>query len=135
MCIRDRAKTIPGVENASMQATVPFWSSWSTGLYVQGIDTVSRLGQFDLQTVSPEFFRTFGTRIIRGRGVTDADQTGTPRVAIVSENMGKLLWPGKDPIGQCMRVLSDTMPCTTVVGVAENILSLIHISEPTRLLS
>ena len=115
------AKTIPGVENASMQATVPFWSSWSTGLFVQGIDTVSRLGQFDLQTVSPEFFSTFGTRIIRGRGVTDADQAATPRVAVVSENMGKLLWPGKDPIGQCMRVVSDTMPCTTVVGIAENI--------------
>jgi len=28
---------------------------------------------------------------------------------------------GKDPIGQCIRVGSDTMPCTTVVGIAENI--------------
>jgi len=115
------AKTIPGVENASLQATVPFWSSWSIGLYVQGIDTVSRLGQFDLQTASPEYFSTFGTRIIRGRGITDADQATTPRVIIVSESMGKALWPGKDPMGQCIRVASDTMPCTTVVGIAENI--------------
>lgn len=115
------AKTIPGVENASLQATVPFWSTWSIGLHVQGIDTVSRLGQFDLQTVSPEFFSTFGTRIIRGRGVTDADQASAPRVMVASEAMGKTLWPGKDPIGQCVRVASDTMPCTTVVGIAENI--------------
>ena len=115
------AKTIPGVENASLQATVPFWSSWSIGLYVQGIDTVSRLGQFDVQTASPEYFSTFGTRIIRGRGIADADQATTPRVMIVSEAMGKVLWPGKDPIGQCVRVVSDTMPCTTVVGIAENI--------------
>jgi len=115
------AKTIPGVENASMQSTMPFWGMWSMNLFVQGIDTVSRLGQFDLQTISPEFFNTFGTRIIRGRGVTDEDQAATPRVVVVSEAMGKVLWPGKDPIGQCIRVGSDTMPCTTVVGIAENI--------------
>jgi predicted permease len=115
------AKTIPGVQNASMQATMPFWGMWSMGLFVQGIDTVSRLGQFDVQTVSPEFFNTFGTRIIRGRGVTDEDQATTPKVVVVSEAMGKVLWPGKDPIGQCIRVGSDTMPCTTVVGIAENI--------------
>ena len=115
------AKTIPGVENATLQATVPIWSSWGIGLYVQGIDTVSRLGQFDLQTASPEYFSTFGTRILRGRGISDADQATTPHVMIVSEAMGKVLWPGKDPIGQCIRVVSDTMPCTTVVGIAENI--------------
>jgi predicted permease len=115
------AKTIPGVQNAAIQATMPFWSMWSIGLYVQGIDTVGRLGQFDLQTVSPEFFNTFGTRLIRGRGVTDEDQATTPKVIVVSEAMGKVLWPGKDPIGQCIRVVADTMPCTTVVGIAENI--------------
>jgi putative ABC transport system permease protein len=32
-----------------------------------------------------------------------------------------VLWPGKDPIGQCMKVVADTMPCTYVVGIAENI--------------
>ena len=40
---------------------------------------------------------------------------------IVSEAMAKTLWPGKDAIGQCIRVNADTMPCTSVVGIAENI--------------
>jgi putative ABC transport system permease protein len=115
------AKTLPGVQNASMQLTVPFWSMWSLSLHVAGIDTVSRLGQFDLNAVSPEFFSTLGTRIVRGRGITDQDTPNAPRVAVVSEAMGKVLWPGKDPIGQCMKVSADTMPCTTVVGIAENI--------------
>ena len=35
--------------------------------------------------------------------------------------MAKALWPGKDAIGQCIRVNADTMPCTYVVGVAEDI--------------
>jgi len=117
----ETAKTIPGVRNASLQATMPFWSQWSMGLFVEGIDTVARLGQFDLNAVSPEYFATIGTRILRGRGITDQDVANAPKVAVVSEAMGKALWPGKDPIGQCMKVAADTMPCTYVVGIAENI--------------
>ena len=113
------SRTIPGVENASLQAAVPFWSTWSQRLFVEGIDTVR--GQFDLNAVSPEYFATAGTRVIRGRGISDQDTPRNPRAVVVSENMGKTLWPGRDPIGQCVRIGSDTLPCTYVVGIAENI--------------
>ena len=117
------AKTIPGAENASLANAVPFWSTWSVALFVQGIDTVGRLGEFDLNSVSPEYFATLGTRVVRGRGLTDADAEHAPRAMVVSQAMGQALWPGKDPIGQCVRMNADTMPCTYVVGVAENIKS------------
>ena len=58
---------------------MPFWSTWSIGLYVQGIDTVGRLGQFNLNAVSPDYFATFGTRILRGRGIADAGSSSTRR--------------------------------------------------------
>jgi predicted lysophospholipase L1 biosynthesis ABC-type transport system permease subunit len=45
---------------------------------------------------------------------------GAPRVAVVSGAMARALWPGRDALGQCMRVGADTMPCTTVIGIAEN---------------
>jgi predicted permease len=115
------AKTIPGVENASFTDAVPYWSTSSTSLYVEGIDTVARLGQFNFNKVSPEYFATIGTRIIRGRGITRDDVAGAPRAMVVSEAMAKTLWPGKEALGQCVRVRADTMPCTYVVGIAENI--------------
>jgi len=115
------AKTVSGAQNATLTVGVPFWSSWSVGLYVAGIDTVGRLGQFDLSAVSPEYFATLGTRIVRGRGFTNQDGEHAPRAMVVSQAMGKALWPDKDPIGQCIRVSADTMPCTYVVGIAENI--------------
>jgi len=49
----------------------------------------------------------------------------------VSEGMAKVLWPGKDAIGQCMRVRADTMPCTTVVGIAEDIVQR-DVTSPQR---
>jgi putative ABC transport system permease protein len=115
------AKTIPGVANATFTDAVPYWSTSSTSLFVEGIDTVARLGQFNFNKVSPEYFATIGTRIIRGRGITREDVAGAPRAMVVSEAMANTIWPGKDAIGQCIRVRADTMPCTYVVGIAENI--------------
>ena len=114
------AQSIPGVEHAALVSSIPFWSTSSTGLFVTGIDSVQRLGQFTYQTASPDFFKTMGTRILRGRPFTAADAARAPRVAVVSEGMARVLWPGQEAIGACMRVRADTMPCTTVIGIAED---------------
>ncbi|MFN0180983.1 MAG: ADOP family duplicated permease [Gemmatimonadales bacterium] len=119
--LEQEAARIPGVVAAARALTVPMYDTWSESLFVPGIDSVARLGQFTLQAGSADFFRTAGTRILRGRGLTADDRANGPRVGVVSESMAAVLWPGKDPIGQCFRVDADTMPCTTVVGVAENL--------------
>jgi len=119
--LEEAAKAVPGVVNATRALTVPFWQSESRGLWVEGIESVRRLGQFTLQGGSPSYFATMGTRILRGRGITAEDRAGSPAVVVVSDAMARTLWPGKDPIGQCLRIDSRTADCTTVVGVAENI--------------
>jgi putative ABC transport system permease protein len=113
-------QTIPGVEAAAWVSAAPFQSSSATNFFVKGIDSVRKLGRFTYQSTTPDFFRTMNTRILRGRPFTALDRKGTPPVVVVSEAMGKALWPGKEPIGQCMRIGADTMPCTTVIGIAEN---------------
>ena len=115
------AKVIPEVENASLQTSVPFWSSWSEDLHVAGIDSVRKLGQFNLNGVSPEYFATLGTRILKGRGITAADVPPAPGAMVVSAGMAKRLWPSSDAIGQCVKMGSDTTPCIYVVGIAEDI--------------
>ncbi|HJR66544.1 MAG TPA: ABC transporter permease [Gemmatimonadaceae bacterium] len=115
------AQAIPGVEYAAWVSSVPFWSTSTTNLYVTGIDSVRPLGEFTYQTATPDYFRVMGTRIIRGRGFAPSDVAGAPRIGVVSAAMAKVLWPGEDALGQCMRVFNDTMPCTTVVGIAEDI--------------
>jgi putative ABC transport system permease protein len=117
----DAAEAISGVESATEKSSVPFYDHESVGLYVEGIDSVSKLGRFELQIASPHFFQTMGTRVIAGRAIDAGDRADAPRVAVVSETMARKIWPGRNPIGQCIRVGADTMPCTTVVGMAEDI--------------
>ena len=35
--------------------------------------------------------------------------------------MARTLWPGGEALGQCVTLIADTMPCRTVVGIAEDI--------------
>ncbi|AHG89733.1 permease [Gemmatirosa kalamazoonensis] len=118
----DAARAIPGVVSASPAPTVPFWGFEGRPLFVAGIDSVSRLGDFTLQAGNADYFRTLGTRIVRGRAfaATD-DRADGPPVTIVSAGMARALWPGRDPIGRCVRIGADTAPCATVIGVAEDI--------------
>jgi predicted permease len=117
----ETAQGLPGVRYASLNTSLPFWSMWSTSLFVSGIDSVSRLGQFDLNAVTPDYFSTMGTRIVRGRGIEEQDVYGAPGAMVVSTSMAKKLWPNEDALGKCVKINADTMPCTYVVGVAEDI--------------
>ena len=115
------AQRIPGVESAAWISSVPFWTTSAVGVFVPGVPSTRGLGLMTYQQGSTDYFRTMGTRIVRGRGFTADDRVTSPRVAVVSESMARVLWPNANAIGQCMRVGADTMPCTTVVGVAEDV--------------
>ena len=117
----DAAKTTPGVERAALMKDVPFEGESAWPLFVTGIDSTDRLGQFDVNPVSPEYFATIGTRLLRGRPIESTDVAQAPRVMVVGASMAEVLWPGLDPIGRCVKIGADTAPCTYVVGVAETV--------------
>jgi putative ABC transport system permease protein len=117
----ERARAMPGVTSASTLVSVPFWMTWSEDVFVQGMDSSDRLRTYVMNPVGDDYFRTMGTRLLRGRSVSSSDLPDGPKVAVISEAMGKLLWKGKDPIGQCFRIGADTSPCREVVGIAEDI--------------
>ncbi|MES2124124.1 MAG: ADOP family duplicated permease [Gemmatimonadota bacterium] len=116
-----RAQELPGVVAASRTTSVPFYMDWGEPLFVPGIDSVSKRGDFVLQAVTGGYFRTMGTRIVQGRALSDADRAGTEMVMVVSQSMARALWPGENPIGKCVKIAADTLPCRGVVGVAEDI--------------
>lgn len=117
----ERAGAHPDVEHATLALSIPFSSTYSDDIFVPGIDSTSKLGYFVLQGASPDFFKTTGTRIVTGRAIDATDRAGSARVIVVSESMARVLWPNERPIGKCVKISADTMPCRNVVGVAENV--------------
>jgi predicted permease len=115
------AQSLPGVDAAAWVSSAPFISTSSTTLFVEGHASTDNLGPFSFQATTPDYFRTMGTRILRGRGLRNDDRLGAAPVALVSESMAAALWPRQNAIGRCFRMRDPSAQCVTVVGVAEDI--------------
>lgn len=124
------AQGIPGVEHAALALALPLSHTMGGNIEVPGIDAATRQRLFEIEqtAVTPEYFATMGTRILRGRGIEAGDVAGAPGAVVVSRSMARLLWPGRDALGQCVKVHSlgrrqrgAALQCSHVVGVAEDI--------------
>jgi predicted permease len=116
----ERFRQLPGIEHASVTVGSPFGSSYIVGLAVAGRDSLPRLpgGGPWVSAVTSDYFRTVGTRVLRGRVFTPADGPTSARVAVVNETMARTLWPDGSAIGRCL--LLNNAPCSRVVGVVED---------------
>ena len=80
----------------------------------------------NLESVTPDFFRAIGIRVLRGRAFTETDTERAPRVAIVSARLAQRLWPDQDPIGRRIGAPGGVIEAGTrqlwasVVGVVED---------------
>jgi putative ABC transport system permease protein len=54
--------------------------------------------------VTPDYFKTFGIRPVKGRFFTEDDNAGSLRVAVVNEQLVRHYFPNKNPIGQILNV-------------------------------
>jgi putative ABC transport system permease protein len=125
------ARSLATIESAAWVNSAPFVSTSSTTLFVPGIGSTESIGRFSYQATTADYFKTMGTRILRGRGLTADDRSGVPDVAVVSESMARSLWPGEEAIGKCFRMRTDTAPCVAVVGVAEDMVQR-SFTDPAR---
>ncbi len=60
-----------------------------------------------------------GTRIVRGREFTALDNRTSQPVAIVSQGLANMYWPGEDAIGK--RLSIDAQHWRTVIGVVQDV--------------
>jgi putative ABC transport system permease protein len=130
----ERIRANPAVENAAVTVSTPFQSAIMLMLGVSGRDSLPRVaggGPF-ATAVSPTYFATVGTSIVRGRGFTDGDVEGAAPVAVVGQSLARFAWPNADPIGQCLYLDPSRKTCVQVVGVAADVRTM-GVSESTTL--
>jgi predicted permease len=117
------ARRLPSVERAAVSVGVPFYGSFTVGLWVPGRDSIPALpgGGPYITAVGPEYFATIGTPILEGRAFDASDREESEAVVIVNGTMARALWPDVSSIGQCVHIQSRTSACARVVGVAADI--------------
>ena len=53
-----------------------------------------------VRVATPDYFSAIGIPLKRGRGFTEDDSAGTPRVVLITESAARQFFPGEDPIGK-----------------------------------
>ena len=121
----ESVSSIPGVSHVA-------WSGWSPmdggnrsdDVYVAGQPTPPAGSSINLSSwvrVSPGYFATVGTRILKGRSFTDHDDRNAPNVAIVDEAFVKKYLHGQEPIGAHFGDWDEALTgMYTIVGVVED---------------
>lgn len=124
----DRVKQQPGVVSAAISSTYPLNKNGIT----RGPNNVSiqlegqapgegqLAPQVDPSAVSPDYFRTIGTPLLKGRIFTDADDEKAPPVGIVNESAARHRWGREDPVGKRIS-LDKGETWVTIVGVVGDV--------------
>ncbi|MGC2698533.1 MAG: ABC transporter permease [Candidatus Angelobacter sp.] len=117
---------LPGVRSASAVSYLPF-NGLAAGTDVQfGGRPPTKPGEelvASIRTVLPEYFRTMGIPLKRGRDFTAADNVATtPHRFIVNETFARRYLPGEEPIGKQISVSMDKEnPFGEIVGVVGDV--------------
>jgi hypothetical protein len=126
--ILERLRAHPAVQSATITNLPPFSGYQGPELDVPGPDSVvvGSQGPF-MFSADRDYFRTLGISILAGRPLVETDEhAGAPPVAVVNRTMARTLWRSEsDALGQCILINIDDgkAPCTTVVGVAGDIIN------------
>jgi len=116
----ERIKSLPAVTSAAAVSYLPlagpvrFIYFCPEGTVCQGLgkDPIVAVRQ-----ITPDFFRTMGIPVLRGRAFTDADAAGAQRVVIINETIAKRFFPNADPVGKHLVDSREQVPME-IVGVA-----------------
>ncbi|HET7565036.1 MAG TPA: ABC transporter permease, partial [Gemmatimonadaceae bacterium] len=120
-----RVGELPGVSTAAVTTNLPFGGrNYSSVFMIDGQPNPAKTGNWPLAdagaTVSPDYLRTLGIHLVRGRGFTPADRVGVPLVVLISESLAKTYWPNEDPIGTRIAGPSGT-DWATIVGIVADV--------------
>jgi putative ABC transport system permease protein len=119
--LSERVAALPGVEAVSMARGVAFSAFvWTRSATIEGYQTQpnERLA-FNFNVITPNYFQTLGTSLVRGREFTPQDVADAPRVVIVNEATARRYWPGEDAVGKRLKY-GNVDQFAEVVGVVSN---------------
>jgi putative ABC transport system permease protein len=95
-----RAQALPGIEAVAFGSSAPLLGySSQTLMEIEGRAT-DKMVEIGIHSVSPDYFKTLGINLIKGRSITAQDRIGAPRVAVINHAAAERIFRGEEPLGK-----------------------------------
>ncbi len=112
-------QSVPGVSHVAAMTGMPLYGAgFGMPFTIAGqpaFNDPSQRPGAGFGMVTPDFFQTFGIRLVRGRFFSDQDDAASVKVAVVNEEFVKRYLKGKDPLQQRV-VVEQLIPGVTKLG-------------------
>ncbi|MDT7814576.1 MAG: hypothetical protein QOJ42_4492, partial [Acidobacteriaceae bacterium] len=116
----NRLSRIPGVQAVTWASNLPFWSSASRGVFIEGqlllrkSETISTV----TNTIDLDYFKTMQIPLLQGRAFNEGDQEGSLPVVVINEDLARRYWPNGNAVGNHLRFSGDTVR-RQIIGVVK----------------
>jgi predicted permease len=119
-----RLQQIPGVEAGAISSDLPANGPGSVTFLVKGEPAPENQPPTTIDVVvTPDYFRTAGIPLLRGRIFAETDNAGAPPVVVVSQEFVHRFLKDQEPLGKQIRldVVGRTPEWSEIVGVVANV--------------
>ena len=116
----ERLRALPGVQAVGAATHFPMQNAWGNSFVIEGrpVPEPGNRPNANVSPVSPDYFRTLGIALLKGRYFNEYDHEQAPPVAIIDETFARRFFPDEDPLGKRINVSTGWL---TVVGVVGNV--------------
>jgi predicted permease len=121
--IVQRVEGLPGVKSVGISTNgVPVSGNGNTTWFrVLGRPWHGEHNETPERDVSPGYFATLETPLVRGRYFNESEDASKPRVAIINQAFARQYFSGADALGQHLSYLSTPPVPMEIVGIVEDI--------------
>jgi putative ABC transport system permease protein len=119
----EHVTAVPGILSVSAVAHLPLEGNAGRGFQIEGQPPADpgKMPGADYSVACPNYFRTMGIPVLKGREFTQRDTLNAPGVIVINETMAHKFWPKDDPVGRAIRLGGPDGPRLTVVGVVGDV--------------
>jgi predicted permease len=135
--LTERLASLPGVQSASAARDIPVSTQRLSGtsfrILGQPESPVNDRPTTRVRVVTPDYFRTLGIPLLKGRDFTHEDRVGVPLVYVVNEAFVKKHFPNQDPLSASISVTMQDLSFGQIIGVVGDVKegTLRGVPEPT----
>jgi putative ABC transport system permease protein len=122
--VLERVASLPGVSQVGASTGFPpVTAQRGTRFEIEGRTLTPDESRGFFIAATPDFFRTMGTPIRRGRAFDRTDVAASPAVVVINDTLANSLFPSQDPIGKRLRLINpeQSNDWRTIVGVVGDI--------------
>ena len=120
----DGARSLPGVTAAAAISQLPLRDPFNDiSIYAAGNPPTdpTKLGDAYQRVVLPGYFQAMGIAILAGRDIQPADTANSRRVVVVSQQLARMLFPNRNPLGQMVVIDRAKDAPWEIVGVVGDV--------------